>query len=130
MDHGHACKIVTTHQAYQKRKKYLPMVEFCAPVALLQIEHGPASSKIWFTKCFQRLLMKHAATHGALDMCTFGMRDPTGYYYYKPTFLMHSFPDGTLHPVFKRCSNESMERSVHRHQPLAGLHQALDHEPS
>ena len=48
---------------YQKRKRYLPMEEFCARVALYQIEHGryfiienPATSKIWFTKCFQRLL--------------------------------------------------------------------------
>ena len=74
---------------YQKRKKYLPMVDFCARVALYQIEHGryfimenPATSKIWFTKCFQRLLMKHAVTYGTLDMCAFGMRDPNGYYYY------------------------------------------------
>ena len=47
---------------YQKRKKYLPMVEFCARVALYQIEHGryfiienPATSKIWFTKCFRSM---------------------------------------------------------------------------
>ena len=31
---------------YQKRKKYLPMVEFCARVALYQIEHGRYSLKI------------------------------------------------------------------------------------
>ena len=76
----------TSSDTYQKRKKYLPMVEFCARVALYQIEHGrcfiienPATSKIWFTKCFQRLLMKHAVTYGTLDMCAFGMRDPNGY---------------------------------------------------
>ena len=56
---------------YEKRKKYLPMVEFCARVALYQTEHGryfiienPASLKIWYTKCFQRLLMKQAVTYG------------------------------------------------------------------
>ena len=47
------------------------MVEFCARVALYQIEHGrffiienPATSKIWFTKHFQRLLTKHAVPMG------------------------------------------------------------------
>ena len=81
------------------------MVEFCARVAMVQIEHGryfsienQASSKIWFTKCFQRLPTKHAATYGALDMCAFGMRDPNGYYDYMPTSLLHNFPDGTLNP--------------------------------
>ena len=97
------------------------MVEFCARVALYQIEHGryfiienPATSKIWFTKCFQRLLMKHAVTYGTLDMCAFGMRDPNGYYYYKPTSLLYNFP------VFKRCSNTSKKDPTHYHQPLEG----------
>ena len=112
---------------YQKRKKYLPMVEFCARVALYHFEHGrysifenPATSKIWFTKCFQRLLMKHAVTYGTLDMCAFGMRDPHGYYYYKPTSLLHNFPDGVLNPIFKRCSNKSKKDPTHYHQPLEG----------
>ena len=78
-------KFQRSFDIYQKWKKYRPMVEFCARVALFQIENGryfmienPASSKIWFTKCFQRLLTKHAVTHGTLDMCAFGMRDPDG----------------------------------------------------
>ena len=65
----------------RKGKKDLPLVEFCARVAMFQIEHGryfiienPASPKIWFTKCFQRLLKKHA-----VDMRAFDMRDPNGY---------------------------------------------------
>jgi len=85
VDHGVNCKTFMILQILvKKRKKYLPMVEFCARVALYQIEHGryfiienPATSKIWFTKCFQRLLTKHAVTYGTLDMCAFGMRDPT-----------------------------------------------------
>ena len=112
---------------YQKQKKYLPMVDSCARVALYQVEHcryfiieNPATSKIWFTKCFQRLLMKHAVTYGTLDMCAFGMKDPNGYYYYKPTSLLHNFPDGTLDPVFKRCSNKSKKDPTHYHQPLEG----------
>ena len=112
---------------YQKRKKYLPMVEFCARVALYQIEHGrffiienPATSKIWFTKHFQRLLMKHTVTYGTLDMCAFGMRDPNGYYYYKPTSLLHNFPEGVLNPVFKRCNSKSKNDPKHYHQPLEG----------
>ena len=103
------------------------MVEFCARVALYQIEHGryfiienPWTSKIWFTKCFQRLLLKHAVTYGTLDMCAFGMRDPNGYYYYKPTSLLHNFPEGVLNPVFKRCSNNSKKDPTHYHQQLEG----------
>ena len=94
---------------------------------MYQIEHriffiieNPATSKIWFTKCFQRLLMKHAVTYGTLDMCAFGMRDPNGYYYYKPTSLLHNFPDGTLNPIFKRCSNKTSDKNWHTHQPLEG----------
>eukprot|EP00435_Cladocopium_sp_Y103_P076085 s7_g76.t1 len=112
---------------WYKRKKYLPMVEFCAKVALYQLEHGrffiienPATSKIWYTKHFQRLLMKHGVTWGTLDMCAFGMRDPNGYYYYKPTSLLHNFPDGTLDPVFKRCTNKLGGDNQHVHQQLEG----------
>ena len=57
-------------------------------------------------------------TYGTLDMCAFGMRDPNGYYY-KPS-LLHNFPDGTLNPVFKRCSNKSKKNPTHYHQPLEG----------
>ena len=112
---------------YQTRERYLPMVECCARAALFQIEHGryfiidnPATSKIWFTKCFQRLLTKHAVTYRTLEMCAFGMRDPNGYNYYKPTSLLHSFPDGTLNPSFKRCSNKSKKEPTHDHQLLEG----------
>ena len=103
------------------------MVEFCARVALYQIEHGryfiiknPASSKICYTKCFQSLLMKQAVSYGTLDMCACGMRDPNGYYYYKSTSLLHNFPERTLEPVFKRCSNKSNDGTYHQHQPLEG----------
>ena len=81
---------------------------------------NPATSKIWFTKCFQRLLMKHAVTYGTLDMCAFGMRDPNAYYYYKPTSLLHNFPHGTLNPIFKRCSNKPKKDTNHYHQHLEG----------
>ena len=53
-------------------------------------------------------------------MCAFGMRDPDGYYYYKPTSLLHNFPDGTLNPIFKRCSNKSKKDPTHYHQQLEG----------
>ena len=72
------------------------------------------------TLTFQRLLMKQAVTYGTLDMRAFGMRDPNGYYYYKPTSLLHSFPHGTLDPVCKRCSNKSNVGNLHQHQPLEG----------
>ena len=122
---------------YQKRKKYLPMVEFCVRVALYQIEHGrcfiienPATSKIWFTKCFQRLLMKHAVTYGTLDICAFGMRDPNGYYYYKPKSLLHNFPDGVLNPIFKRCSSKSKKDQLTFINHWKVVLQVMDQEQS
>lgn len=52
-------------------------------------------------------------------MCAFGMQDPSGYYYYKPTSLLHNFGEGVLDPVFKRCTNK-LGGAQHIHQPLEG----------
>ena len=77
-----------------KRRKYMPMVEFCVRVAVHQLENGryftienPATSKMWYTKCFERLLRHYMVGYGTLDMCAYGLLDPSGYYYYKPTSL-------------------------------------------
>ena len=48
-----------------------------------------------------------------------GMKDPNGYFYYKPTSLLHSVPDGTLDPVFKRCPGK-LGGASHQHQHLEG----------
>ncbi|MCP4800412.1 MAG: hypothetical protein GY893_10740, partial [bacterium] len=48
------------------------------------------------------------------------MRDPlSNDYYYKPTSLLHNFPDGTLNPIFKRCPNKTGKR-VHNHEQVEG----------
>ena len=61
-----------------KRRKYMPMVEFCAKVAIHQLENGryftienPATSKMWYTKCFERLLRHYMVGYGTLDMCAY-----------------------------------------------------------
>eukprot|EP00438_Fugacium_kawagutii_P016051 Skav221531 [mRNA] locus=scaffold1813:43:5619:- [translate_table: standard] len=109
-----------------KREKYFPMVEFCAKVALYQLQKGgyflienPSSSRIWFTRALQALLSKNSVTWDTLDMCAFGMRDPNGYYYYKPTSLLHNLPSEVIGPVFKRCTNKSSAKK-HWHQPIEG----------
>ena len=106
-----------------KRRKYLPMLEFCVQVAIFQIEHGgyfiienPATSALWYTRCFQRLLRQSGVSYGTLDMCSCGMKDPNGYYYYKPTSLLHNFGD----EVFKRCINKLGGDNYHYHQQLEG----------
>ena len=93
----------------QRRQKFLPMLEFCCRVAIFQIEHegqfiieNPASSALWYTRCFERLLSQRDVTYGTLDMCSFGMKDPNGYYYNKPTSLLHNFDEG----VFSACVQE------------------------
>ena len=115
---------------YQKRKKvsshgriFVPLPESLfirlnmVEISSLKILRLP---RFGFTKHFQRLLTKHAVTYGTLDMCAFGMRDPNGYYYYKPTSLLHNFPEGVLNPVFKRCNSKSKKDPTHYHQPLEG----------
>ena len=110
----------------QRRQKFLPTLEFCCHIAIFQIEHGghfiienPASSALWYTRCFQRLLSQHGVTYGTLDMCSFGTKDPNGYYYNKPTSLLHNFDEEIMAPVFKRCSNK-LGGVQHQHQPLEG----------
>ena len=57
--------------------------------------------------------------YGAVDMCAFGLLDPSGYYYYMPTSL-RNFGEA-LQPVFKRCTNGlGGERPFHQHQPIEG----------
>ena len=111
----------------EKRRKYMPMVEFCIQVAVYQLRNGrhfiienPAGSAMWWQHVIKRIIDHPQVCWGTLDMCAFGMKDPNGYYYYKPTSLLHSFPDGTLDPVFKRCPGKNLGGASHIHQPLEG----------
>ena len=104
----------------------MPMVEFCVQVALYQLKRGrhfimenPQSSALWWQYVFRRIIEHPQVTWDTLDMCAYGMKDPNGYYYYKPASLLHSFPAGTLDPVFKRCPNK-LGRASHIHQQLEG----------
>ena len=87
----------------EKRRKYMPMVEFCIQVAIYQLRNGrhfiienPAGSAMWWQYVFRKIIDHPQVCWGTLDMCAFGMKDPNGYYYYKPTSLLHSFPGGTF----------------------------------
>ena len=111
----------------EKRSKYMPMVEFCVQVAIYQLKRGrhfimenPQGSALWWQYVFRRIIEHPQVVWDTLDMCAYGMKDPNGYYYYKPTSLLHSFPDGTLDPVFKRCPNKTLGGASHIHQQLEG----------
>ena len=129
VDHGVKCRTLINDQSTveAKRRKYMPMVEFCVKVAIHQLENGryftienPATSKMWYTNCFERLLRHYMVGYGTLDMCAYGLLDPSGYYYYKPTSLVRNFGEA-LQPVFKRCSNGlGGEKPYHQHQPIEG----------
>lgn len=99
------------------------------------ILENPQTSQIWYTEVLSYLLNHPKVTYGTLDMCAFGMKNPNGYYYYKPTSLMRSFQKSTVAPVFRRCPNRlggDISRSTdsqtsaksrsttHIHQPLEG----------
>ena len=71
------------HQCYEDRQRDLPMVRFCAQVALHQMKHGrhfiienPKDSAIWKVHCFQQLLKQESVTWGNLNFCAYGLKDP------------------------------------------------------
>ena len=110
-----------------KCRKYLPMLDFCVQLAEYQREHdgyfmieNPSTSALWYTRCFQRLLRHSGVTYGTLDMCSFGLKDPNAYYYYKPTSLLHNFDEDVLAPVFKRCISKLGGEKRQQHQLLEG----------
>ena len=56
-------------RVWEKRKGYLPMVEFVASIARYQLKHGryfiienPQTSKIWYLKCMQQLFSDPSVT--------------------------------------------------------------------
>ena len=73
-DCGPWSQMNTINDQYQvdaKRRKYLPMLEFCVRLAIYQIEHGgyfiienPSTSALWYTRCFQRLLRPRGVSDG------------------------------------------------------------------
>ena len=100
------------------------MVRSCERVAQHQIASGrffiienPPSSRIWYSTPFQRLQQNSGVTWDTLHMCSFGMRDPDGYFYFKATSLLHDMRPDVLAPVFRQCKGTS---STHQHQYLIG----------
>ena len=109
------------------RKAAMPMVRFCATVAHHRLKHGrrfiienPKDSSIWYIHCFQDLLKYVGVSHGNLDFCAFGLKDPkSGKFYKKGTSLLHNFPPGTLDPIFRQCPNTGQKRA-HNHEQVDG----------
>ena len=110
------------------------MLEFCAQVAIYQIAQGskfiienPAGSMLWWTKCFNNLLSKQGVKRSTLHVCAFGVRDPSGYYNYKPTSLTRNVAEGVLDPGFEACplkkaraSRVNRANANHKNQTLEG----------
>ena len=114
-------------RVWEKRKRYLPMVEFVASIARYQLKHGryfiienPQTSKIWYLKCMQQLFSDPSVTWGDFHFCAYGLKDPeSGLRSLKPTSLMHCLPPEVMRPIFRRCKN-STSSVKHEHQPLEG----------
>ena len=87
------------------------MIEFCVKVALYQISKGryfiienPQGSQLWNLACILRLAQESHVTWQLLNMCAFGLKDPTsGLHYRKGMYLMHNFPEGAIAPLFRLC---------------------------
>ena len=103
------------------------MIDFCIKVAECQIRHGryfvienPQTSRMWYTKSFQKLLKEYNVDWDTLHMCAFGMKDPKGYYHYKPTSLMFNVPRDVMQVIFKTCPNRNNGRKQHQHETVMG----------
>ena len=114
-------------RVWEKRKRYLPMVEFVASIARYQLKHGryfiienPQTSKIWYLNCMQQLFSDPSVTWGDFHFCAHGLKDAeSGLRSLKPTSLTHCLPPEVMRPIFRRCKN-STSSVKHEHQPLEG----------
>ena len=114
-------------RVWEKRKRYLPMVEFVASIAQYQLKHGryfiienPQTSKIWYLNCMQQLFSDPSVTWADFHFCAYGLKDPeSGLRSLKPTSLMHCLPPEVTRPIFRRFKN-STSSVKHEHRPLEG----------
>ena len=111
----------------EKMKRAMPMIDFCIKIAEYQSKRGryfiienPQTSRIWYTNSFQRLLQQYDVDWDTLRMCAFGMKDPNGYYYYKPTSLMFNIPRDVMQVIFKTCPNRNSGKQPHQHETVMG----------
>ena len=114
-------------KAWEKRKRYIPMVELVASIARYQLQHGrhfiienPETSRIWYSQCMQQLFSDPSVTWGDFHFCAYGLKDPeSGLRSLKPTSLMHRLPPEEMRPIFRKCKNFTGS-AKHEHQPLEG----------
>ena len=116
----------TDEQRHIDRQKALPMVRFCAQVAVHQIMHGrnfiieyPQHSAIWWTHAFKNLMEKPRIKHNRLYLKAFcNTKIVSNGYLARPTSLLHNFPDGTLSPLWSQAkSDKSRENAVQQTKP-------------
>ena len=121
------CENLNSPYVHEKMKRATPMIDFCIKIAEYQIRRGryfiienPQTSRMWHTKSFQKLLKGYDVDWDTLHMCAFGMKDPKGYYYYKPTSLMFNVPRDVTQVVFKTCPNRNSGKQFHQHETVMG----------
>ena len=112
---------------HEKMKRAMPMIDFCIKIAEHQIRRGryfiienPQTSRMWYTKSFQRLLKEYDVDWDTLHMCAFGMKEIKGDYYYKPTSLMFNVPRDVMQVIFKTCPNRNSGKQSHQHETVMG----------
>jgi len=118
----------------RKRKKVMPMVRFCVEVARYQISRGrkfiienPETSHIWKVKEFVGLSTLTGVTWNTADMCRYYMRDPVSKNIYKKSVcLLHNFSNGSLDPLFVKCSNPT-SATPHTHERVEAKDMAAGH---
>ena len=73
----------------EKRRRYLPTIEFVASIARYQLKHR------------RYFIIENPQTS---SFCAYGLKDPeSGLRSLKPTSLMHCLPSEVMRPIFRRC---------------------------
>ena len=116
---------LTQQRVWEKRQRYMPMIEFVASIARYQLKHrryfiieNPQTSRIWNLNCKTQLFSDPSVTWGDFHFCAYGLKDPeSGLRCLKPTSLTHCLPPEVMRPIFRQCTNFICSVK-HEHQPL------------
>ena len=115
----------TDEQRHYDRQKVLPMVRFCAQVAVHQMLKGrkfiienPQHSSIWWTHALRYLMEKPGNELSHLSLKAFqNDKDVNNTYLSRPISLLHNFPKGALEPLWTQNNVRSRASAVQSIKP-------------
>ena len=106
-------------KVWEKRQRYIPMVEFAGSVARCQLKRrrysiteNPQTSRIWYLHCIQHFFSDPSVTWGDFHFCAYGVKGPeSGLRSLKPTSLMHCLPSEVMRPILRKCKKYQFSKT-------------------